>query len=81
MYKDGAGEATIKNANMVATRIFKVRTAVASSGILYTVLKFCLIRCSDLKRRNYFSVERSPFYNVKEIFHGYNNYIISIELD
>ena len=66
---------------MVATRIFKVRTAVASSGILYTVLKFCLIRCSDLKKRNYVSFERSPFYNVKEKAHGYNKIIISIELD
>lgn len=50
MYKDGAGESTIKNTNMVVTRIYKVWTAVASSGTLYTVLKFCLIRCSDLKK-------------------------------
>jgi len=81
MYEDGAGEATIKNANMVATHIFKVRTAVASSGTLYTVLKFCLNKMFRSERRNYFCVERSPFYNVKEKVHGYNKIINSIELD
>jgi hypothetical protein len=55
MHKDGGGEATIKSTNMVARRIFKVWTAVASCGTLYKVLKFCMIRCSDLKKQlNYF---------------------------
>jgi len=68
MYEDGAGEATIKNANMVATHIFKVRTAVASSGTLYTVLKFCLIRCSDLKEETIFVLKGVHFIMSKKKF-------------